>query len=417
MYKHFVASTIVLLTTISAQLSISQTLEQAGVPGQMSAIINGLPKEALGRGPSDRGGGDKKLFDIALGIAKDKDLETDIRDEIYKRFTEDQMFLAGLAKRKIESGKLKERFLSLLRNPRFIAEMRNSEAKRTLEKLLNDGLIEDVEQSPYTVKPECIDDDGRSKFLTTENGTASTRPENKEICINPHQFYTYYKPANSLLKLVDVGYTFKVEPTNTYFTYLPIWQLFGLFMHDHARHFGVKDENHSFAVELAKAAYTFDYIYDGSRLNSIKPESAFHYVIKIPVSSPCGQVSDSNRFFNSIRGEVAFVPKEIIKKDDEFITYKIQGGFVRTLVCYASYTLFFTYPMQGAKAFIYRSATNSLIGEIPVLYEHNKYLSLSTSLVNKKFNGESNALEYDVDIGWINYKDLKVTNEPNEIKY
>lgn len=417
MHKHIIASFIVLLTIISAHMSIAQTLELNGVPGQMSAIINGLPKEALGRGPSDRGGGDKKLFDIALSIAKDQDLESDVRDEVYKRFNDDQTFLVGLAKRKIESGKLKKHFLTILRNPRFLAEMKNSTSKRILEKLLIEGLIADVEQSPYTVKSECIDDDGRSKFLTTENGTASAQPENKEICVNPYQFYSYYKPASSFLKLVDLGYTYKVEPTNTFFTYLPIWQLFGLFMHDHARHFGVRDENHSFAVEMARAAYTFDYVYNESVLNSIKPENAFNYVIKIPTASACGQISDESRVFIDARGSRTKVRKEIIEKNDEYITYKIQGGFNLALVCHAYYNFIFSYSMAGSKALIYRSATNTLIGEVQAPYEL-KYLNLSTYLKSIKFNGESNAVEYDLDVGgFISYRNLKVTKDLEDFRF
>lgn len=109
--------------------------------------------------------------------------------------------------------KLRSRFLAFSEQykPTFIGE-----AATAFQKFVRQGLLKDIELSPYRVSESCVEEGGNETSSSTLIGV-----RNAEICFNVN-------------KLARENVT--------------VAQLFGLVMHEHLHHFGLLDGQYSLAV-------------------------------------------------------------------------------------------------------------------------------------------------------------------------
>lgn len=143
-----------------------------------------------------------------------------------------------------EGGWLKRIFLRTIQNSQFQSYIKDPKARATFLRMIQDGLQRDIVKSQYILTDGCFDEKNQRVALSTRNGSAKNPLIGENICFDPDRF------SESYIREHIPGVEYHI---------FPVWQVFGLFMHDHARHFGVTDDaNHSFAYNLSRAFFDFN---------------------------------------------------------------------------------------------------------------------------------------------------------------
>jgi len=119
----------------------------------------------------------------------------------------------------IESKELKTKLKMFLENLQF-SDIRDPKFRSSIIKIYS-GLFQDIESSQYQNKNSCVDNEGRERGASTRNGIAGD-----EICFSP---------------------AFLASNQTT------LSELIGITVHEHARHLGFRDEDHSIASFFAKS--------------------------------------------------------------------------------------------------------------------------------------------------------------------
>lgn len=130
----------------------------------------------------------------------------------------------------IQTGELKNRLIYFVKSAQSSVEK-----STTLLSLIEKGLLADIEQSPYTVQSSCfaqIAGQSREVSLATRNGSSENPAIGSPICV-------------SVRHLAENISSEEIEFSLFYA------KLIGIFLHDHARHFGLMDEDHSFAQAMS----------------------------------------------------------------------------------------------------------------------------------------------------------------------
>lgn len=248
------------------------------------------PNAIAGEGTNSGGGGDYGDLDNFYGTARQQNLE--------KKRKESIQIVKQKMDKSIQSGWLKKLFLKTVKMPNFSEYIADESARTTFNAMMSKGLISDIEATPYLLQSSCIEDTTQRRVtLTTKNGTAAKLTIGSPICVDSARFSELYLKDKSELHRVFE---------------FPVWLMFGLFMHDHARHFGfTEDSSHEFAYQLARAYFNF---------NGAIPTEDYESFNRKPFTNPPG-----NRFqpADDITLAIPSIDDEVIAKQYLRVKYNL----------------------------------------------------------------------------------------------
>lgn len=191
-------------------------------------------------GPGSTGGADLSIYDANLSL--------DLRNEMNQKILDLVLQQAKKLGHRIADPKFKTDLIEMLSNEAFINSL-PGKTKSTVTALIEQGLFEDITNTTYNYQPDkkCFVSAGNEKFLTTRNNIKAD-----PICVDPVKFFLDFYKERKVFAINDRGNIVQEK-----FYVIPDWIVFGLFIHDHARHFGVLDEDHSLVRALSRAHYNF----------------------------------------------------------------------------------------------------------------------------------------------------------------
>ncbi len=134
----------------------------------------------------------------------------------------------------ITDGTLKSQLRNFTKNV-DLNSIEDPQARNLFEQMRAHGLLEDIAKSQYVPQEECIDHSGVYEALTTKQAPKNHTEIGGKICF-------------------DINYLNSTFPTDDARIYA---ELIGLFLHDHARHFGIDDKDDCFGFAMAKAYFDF----------------------------------------------------------------------------------------------------------------------------------------------------------------
>lgn len=168
--------------------------------------------------------------------------QAEARQSAQARRARQIQYRINLINRLISTGELKNRLIHFVKSAPHLTEK-----SKTLLNLKEKGLLEDIERSPYSTQASCRADiagQSREVSLATRNGSADSPAIGSPICV-------------SVRHLAENISTEEIDFSEFYA------KIIGIFLHDHARHFGLMDEDHRFAeamTDLYKSTTQLIYI-------------------------------------------------------------------------------------------------------------------------------------------------------------
>lgn len=186
----------------------------------LSTLLTALPLFAAELGGSGPGGGDPQRIyarRAELAVLKEQSFKEKLLKEIFDR------------------NEIKQRLVAMAKKL-DLALIRDAQSQQVWTDLLEKGLLRDIEISSYVFKSECLDEKNISHALTTVKADPSQPQIGAEICINLKRL-----AEQTSVEIPDL-----------------LASTIGTFLHDHARHFGVDDNDHQFAMDMANAYYRFN---------------------------------------------------------------------------------------------------------------------------------------------------------------
>lgn len=238
---------LILKTFLFSSLAAMLTLTSYAEPSRNQNTTASAAKRSEDGGAHGGGGSPQKIFSYIkqeedlkrqeeerLEAAKLESEQQSMREKMKARREIDKARLAEDLQNQILTGRMKSFILQKIQDPGFLSFVSETEEGKILDILLKSGLIEDIKASKYTLQEDCRDEEGFPSFLSTVNGTSANPIIGANICVSIDNFINQY--MNN-----DIYY-YNTRPT---------WLYFGLFIHDHARHFGYRDDNHRLAFKIA----------------------------------------------------------------------------------------------------------------------------------------------------------------------